>query len=88
MGLNRIIAIGRLTKKPELRTTPNGVAVSTFTIAVDRNFGENRETEFISVWEIKKFRSNVLMWKIHRNSMFLPALPMLHIRLLLLDHLF
>lgn len=49
MGLNRIIAIGRLTKKPELRTTPNGVAVSTFTIAVDRNFGENRETDFIPV---------------------------------------
>lgn len=49
MGLNRIIAIGRLTKKPELRTTPNGVAVSTFTIAVDRNFGENRDTDFIPV---------------------------------------
>lgn len=49
MGLNRIIAIGRLTKKPELRTTPQGTAVSTFTIAVDRNFGENRETDFIPV---------------------------------------
>ena len=49
MGLNRIIAIGRLTKKPELRTTPQGNAVSTFTIAVDRNFGENRETDFIPV---------------------------------------
>ena len=49
MGLNRIIAIGRLTKKPELRTTPQGTAVSTFTIAVDRNFGEDRETDFIPV---------------------------------------
>jgi single-strand DNA-binding protein len=49
MSLNRIIAIGRLTKKPELRTTPQGTAVSTFTIAVDRNFGENRETDFIPV---------------------------------------
>lgn len=49
MSLNRIIAIGRLTKKPELRTTPQGSAVSTFTIAVDRNFGENRETDFIPV---------------------------------------
>ena len=52
MGLNRIIAIGRLTKKPELRTTPQGTPVSTFTIAVDRNFGK-KETDFIPVvvWE-------------------------------------
>ena len=52
MGLNRIIAIGRVTKKPELRTTPQGTPVSTFTIAVDRNFGK-KETDFIPVvaWE-------------------------------------
>ena len=42
--------IGRLTKDPELRYTPNGVAVANFTLAVDRNFknanGE-READFI-----------------------------------------
>lgn len=50
--LNRIILIGRLTRDPELRYTPNGVAVSSFTVAVDRPFtnqqGE-RETDFIDV---------------------------------------
>jgi single stranded DNA-binding protein (ssb) len=48
--LNRVVLIGRLTKDPELRYTPTGVAVANFTLAVDRNFknaqGE-RETDFI-----------------------------------------
>lgn len=33
---NKIILMGRLTNDPELRQTPNGVSVSTFSIAVDR----------------------------------------------------
>ncbi|KUO61906.1 MAG: single-stranded DNA-binding protein [Gracilibacter sp. BRH_c7a] len=48
--LNRIVLIGRLTKDPELRYTPNGVAVTSFTLAVDRTYknaqGE-KETDFI-----------------------------------------
>jgi single-strand DNA-binding protein len=54
--LNRIILIGRLTKDPELRYTPNGVAVCNFALAVDRNRknaqGE-KETDFINiqVWQ-------------------------------------
>ena len=48
--LNRVVLIGRLTKDPELRYTPNGVAVASFTLAVERNFknanGE-READFI-----------------------------------------
>lgn len=50
--LNRIILIGRLTRDPELRYTPSGVPVASFTVAVDRPFtnqqGE-RETDFIDV---------------------------------------
>lgn len=50
--LNRIVLIGRLTKDPELRYTPNGKAVAGFTLAVDRPFknkqGE-RETDFINI---------------------------------------
>ncbi|RXT08881.1 single-stranded DNA-binding protein [Ammoniphilus sp. CFH 90114] len=50
--INRVILVGRLTKDPELRYTPSGVAVTTFTIAVDKQFknaqGE-READFISV---------------------------------------
>ena len=50
--LNRVILIGRLTKDPELRYTPGGIAVTQFTLAVDRPFkGEDgeREADFIPV---------------------------------------
>jgi single-strand DNA-binding protein len=50
--LNRVILIGRLTKDPELRYTPSGVAVTQFSLAVDRPFtnqqGE-READFINI---------------------------------------
>ena len=49
--LNKIIVMGRLTKDPELRQTNSGVAVVSFTVAVDRDFtpkdGSGRETDFI-----------------------------------------
>ena len=49
--LNHIVVMGRLTRDPELRRTGTGVAVTSFTVAVDRDFGsrENgeRETDFI-----------------------------------------
>lgn len=50
--LNRIILIGRLVADPQLRYTQNGVAVTSFTLAVDRPFtsqnGE-READFIDI---------------------------------------
>lgn len=53
---NKVILIGRLTRDPELRYTANGVAVATFTLAVDRPYLNNqgqRETDFIRivVWQ-------------------------------------
>jgi single-strand DNA-binding protein len=50
--LNRVILIGRLTRDPELRYTPNGVAVTSFSLAVDRPFSNQqgeREADFINV---------------------------------------
>ena len=50
--LNSVIIMGRLTADPELRTTPSGVSVTRFTVAVDRRFqrqGEDRQTDFIGV---------------------------------------
>ena len=46
MGLNKIIIQGRLTKDVELRRTGTGTAVASFTLAVDRDFGD-KETDFI-----------------------------------------
>ena len=50
--LNRIIVMGRMTHDPELRRTNSGNAVTSFTVAVDRDFksqsGE-KETDFIDV---------------------------------------
>lgn len=50
--LNRVILIGRLTRDPELRYTPQGVAVTQFTLAIDRPFSNNqneREADFIPI---------------------------------------
>ena len=60
--LNRVVLVGRLTKDPEFRTTPNGVEVATFTLAVNRTFtnaqGE-READFINVVVFRKQAKNV-----------------------------
>ena len=48
--LNHITVMGRLTRDPELRRTGSGVPVSSFTVAVDRDFtpnGGEKETDFI-----------------------------------------
>lgn len=49
--LNRSILIGRLTKDPEMRYTPAGVAVTQFTLAVDRSVtqGKEKEADFINI---------------------------------------
>lgn len=48
---NIAILTGRLTQNPELKTTPNGVSVCSFTIAVERRYkqGEERQADFINV---------------------------------------
>ena len=49
--LNHITIMGRMTKDPELRRTGSGVAVASFTLAVDRDYnpkdGAEKETDFI-----------------------------------------
>lgn len=60
--MNRVVLVGRLTKDPELRYTPNGVAVATFTLAVNRGFtnqqGE-READFLNCVVWRKPAENV-----------------------------
>jgi single-strand DNA-binding protein len=52
-GMNKVIILGRLTRDPEVRYTQTGKAVTSFTVAVDTGFGENKHTDFIPVivWE-------------------------------------
>lgn len=47
--MNKVFLMGRLTADPELRQTPAGVSVTTFTIAVDRRFSKDgqRQSDFI-----------------------------------------
>ena len=50
--LNKIILMGRLTRDPELRRTQSGTAVTSFPLAVDRDFksqGGDKETDFIDI---------------------------------------
>ena len=58
-SLNKVILIGRLTRDPELRYTSSGLAVASFTIAVDRRFKDQqtgeRKTDFFrcTAWRQK-----------------------------------
>lgn len=60
--INRVVLVGRLTKNPEFRTTPSGVDVATFTLAVNRNFksknGE-QQADFINCVVFRKQAENV-----------------------------
>lgn len=49
--LNKVILMGRITADPELKQTPNGVSVTTFSLAVERSYsgkGTERQTDFIN----------------------------------------
>ena len=49
---NKAILIGRLTADPELKQTPNGISVCSFSIAVDRRFSgrdSERKTDFLNI---------------------------------------
>ncbi|HDA1970265.1 TPA: single-stranded DNA-binding protein, partial [Staphylococcus aureus] len=58
----RVVLVGRLTKDPEYRTTPSGVSVATFTLAVNRTFtnaqGE-READFVNCVVFRRQADNV-----------------------------
>ena len=43
LNLNKVVLAGHLTATPELRQTPNGVSVPSFSIAVNRRFSKNSD---------------------------------------------
>ncbi|EGP9802553.1 TPA_asm: single-stranded DNA-binding protein [Listeria monocytogenes] len=60
--MNRVVLVGRLTKDPDLRYTPAGVAVATFTLAVNRPFKNGQgeqEADFIQCVVWRKPAENV-----------------------------
>lgn len=69
--LNQVVLMGRLTFDPELRTTPSGRNVCSFSIAIDRGYvkqGEERQTDFIrcTAWEST---ANFICNYFHKGSM-------------------
>lgn len=60
--MNKVILIGRLTKDPEMRTTNTGVAVTSFTLAVNRPFTDQngeRTADFINCIAWRKQAENI-----------------------------
>lgn len=47
--INSVVLMGRLTNDPELKQTTSGVPVTSFRIAVDRVFKEEKKTDFITI---------------------------------------
>lgn len=62
--LNKAILMGRLTRDPELRYTQNNTPVTSFSIAVERSYGEKgkRETDFIDIVCWRKTAEFVQRW--------------------------
>ena len=61
--MNKVILIGRLTRDPELKTTTTGVSVTTFSIAVERNYVNEetgqRDADFINCLSWRKQAENI-----------------------------
>ncbi len=60
--MNKAILVGRLTKDPEMRTTSSGIAVTSFTVAVNRTYADQsgeRQTDFINCVIWRKQAENV-----------------------------
>lgn len=63
--MNRTILIGRLTKDPDLRYSPQGTAMCNFTLAVNRNFKNQQgeyEADFINIVTFRKQAENVAQY--------------------------
>ncbi len=57
--MNRVNLIGRITNKPELRYTSSSIPVTSFRIAVNQGYGDNKKTDFIPIIVWKNQAENV-----------------------------
>lgn len=62
--MNKCIIIGNLTRSPELSTTPNGVSVCKFTVAVNRPYAQDKENsvDFFNVTAWRGLADNCGKW--------------------------
>lgn len=63
--LNKVVLMGRLTRDPELRYSPSGVAVVRFSLAVQRSYvkqGEERQTDFINITAFRSTAEFISKW--------------------------
>ena len=69
--LNKVILMGRITVEPELKHTPSGVAVTRFTIAVERNFKDANGERAVDFINIAAWRNNaeVVCKYFHKGSL-------------------
>ena len=67
---NLVVLSGRLTADPELKTTPNGISVCSFSIAVDRRYkqGEERQADFINIVAWRGTAEHICKY-FHKGSM-------------------
>ena len=63
--INNVTLVGRLTRDPELRYTPSNIAITTFNMAVNRNFKNqagDREADFINCMIWRQQAENFANW--------------------------
>lgn len=62
--LNKVFIMGRLTRDPELKYTPQGTAVTRFTLACERNYGKKgeKEVDFINCIAWRNMAENVAQY--------------------------
>lgn len=74
MGYNKAVLMGRLTATPELKRTNTGYAVTSFSIAVDRNFarqGEEKSVDFINIVAWRQTAEFICKWFVKGNMILI-----------------
>jgi len=56
---NRVVLVGRLTRDPELRTTPDGMSVARFSLAVNRSSRNDSGTDYFDVVAFRQLAETV-----------------------------
>ena len=60
--LNKAILMGRLTADPELRHTQSNIPVTSFTLAVERRYGQDKQTDFLDIVAWRNTAEFVSKW--------------------------